>query len=96
MGTMFEARCPCGYTSDSLLEGCGISGPDGCRDLARCESCREIVSIRSSALARGCPSCRSEVEVIAIEEESPAEPARSSCPRCAQETLALISVGEWD
>jgi hypothetical protein len=36
MGAMFEAQCICGYASETLLEGCGMAGPDSCRDLARC------------------------------------------------------------
>lgn len=102
MGTMFEAQCTCGYVSETLLEGCGMAGPDSCRDLARCGHCRDIVSIRASSARRRCPACRRVVHVLTIEHQTlfEAEPTTAlvnlECPRCGKPTMVLAEVGLWD
>ena len=104
MGSMFEAQCPCGYASDTLLEGCGMAGPDTYRDLARCEHCREIVlrSIRSSSARRRCPKCRRVAQIITIEQQPlfDAKPIAGHMnlerPRCGNWTMAVTQGGHWD
>ena len=102
MGTIFEAQCTCGYASETLLKGCGMAGHDSCRELGRCEHCREIVSVRSSNVRRRCPKCRRVVQVITMEQQkiSELEPTRASanleCPRCGKSTMVLAEVGLWD
>jgi hypothetical protein len=39
MGRVIKAKCPCGYVSGNLFEGCGMAGPETCRNLARCDRC---------------------------------------------------------
>jgi hypothetical protein len=102
MGAMFEAQCPCGYASETLFEGCGMAGPDTCRDLARCGHCREIVSIRSSSVRRRWPACRRAVQLLTIEHQTifDTQPTTGlvdlECPRCGQPTMVLAEVGLWD
>jgi hypothetical protein len=102
MGSMYEAQCPCGYASDTLFEGCGMAGPDTCRNLARCHHCQEIVSIGSSSARPRCPKCRRKVQVITIEptalvdSQSVPGPVKLECPRCGNSTLVLAELGCWD
>jgi hypothetical protein len=102
MGAMFEAQCDCGYASATLFEGCGMAGPDSCRDLARCGHCREIVSIRSSSARRRCPACRRVVHVLTIDRSTIFETGPTTglenleCPRCGKPTMVLAEVGLWD
>ncbi len=102
MGGMYEARCPCGYTSGTLLEGRGMSGPDSARVLARCRGCREILSMRASKSTGRCPRCRGDLDPVAVpygsllDPEPPDDPPRSECPRCREVRLELIPVGDWD
>ncbi|MBM4335224.1 MAG: hypothetical protein FJ108_04825 [Deltaproteobacteria bacterium] len=84
MGCMVDAICPCGYEARDLLEGGGMSGPESERRLARCDRCREIVSVRAASFARGCPRCGGEL----------APPVE--CPRCRSAALELVPTGEWD
>lgn len=100
MGTMYIAVCPCGYESGELFEGCGMAGPDSCRDLARCEYCHMIVSIRSSSARHRCPKCSRKVHLLDLDEER-ADNADSSlpdfeCPKCGNFTMKLHMAGLWD
>jgi phage FluMu protein Com len=79
-----------------------MAGPDTCCDLARCDHCQEIVSIRSSSVRPPCPKCRRQVQVITIElstridPEPIAGPLNLECPRCRSSTMVLTEVGLWD
>jgi DNA-directed RNA polymerase subunit RPC12/RpoP len=101
MGSIFEAHCLCGYGSGELLEGCGMAGPQSCRDLARCDHCKEIVSIRANSGRPRCPQCRHKVSVLHLGEAgaggSSAEgPMALECPRCHRSTMRLAEAGLWD
>lgn len=99
---MYEARCACGYEAHDLLEGCGMSGPQSELLLARCNDCREILSIRARRRRAGCPRCGGELETVAIPAEplldppTIEQPAKLACPRCGERELELIGVGDWD
>ena len=99
MGCMYDAICPCGYESHDLLEGGGMSGPESERRLARCDRCREIVSVRCSIPTQSCPKCRGALESVAVPSATlfdPAQPETTICPRCRDITLTLFAVGEWE
>lgn len=102
MGNMVEASCGCGYTSDLLLEGCGMLGSESCRDLARCDHCREVVSIRATSTRRRCPRCRRKVVVLRSPDDSDDErrpelpTTGEECPRCHRPTMRLEMAGLWD
>ncbi len=102
MGTMIQATCTCGYTSDVLLEGCGMAGPHTCRELGRCDYCREVVSIIAGSVRPRCPKCRRKVVVLTSAEGAgdglpnqwPSPPV--GCPRCHHATMRLEMAGLWD
>lgn len=96
MGSIFTAHCSCGYESADLFEGCGFAG--SCSDLATCEHCRKIVSIRSSSIRKRCPTCRRKVQIIEIntDENGNPKPGLRQCPQCGKSTLELYEVGVWD
>jgi len=102
MGNIFEAECSCGYVSDSLFEGCGMAGPQSCRDLARCDHCKKIVSIRADSERPRCPECRRKVFVLDVERGNIGEPSTGGapkgleCPRCHRSTMHLVEAGLWD
>jgi len=102
MGNLLEAHCSCGYAVGDLAEGCGMSGPESCRDLARCDHCQEFVSIRSSNSRRRCPRCRRKVFLVTVESAKRLNPQvtsefeRVQCPRCGKLTAELTMVGIWD
>ena len=100
MGTMYIATCPCGYKSGELLEGCGMAGVDSCHDLARCDNCHTIFSIRSSSVRHRCPRCSRKVQIISIDEEminnAHSSPLTFHCPQCGNFTMKLHEVGLWD
>ena len=98
MGRVIKAKCPCGYVSSNLIEGCGMAGLDTCFSLARCNNCQEIVSIRSSSVRARCPTCKRKVQVIAIDDQrtSASKPAAPECPQCGKSTMTLTMVGLWD
>src|SRR5688572_18725933 len=102
MGSIFEAQCLCGYISGELLEGCGMAGPQSCRDLARCDHCKEIVSIRANSERPRCPKCRRKVFVLDLEQSNEGKPSTCGgtsgleCPRCHRSTMHLEESGIWD
>ena len=102
MGTMIQATCACGYASDVLLEGCGMAGPQTCSDLARCDHCREVVTVYTGSVRRRCRKCRRKVVVMSSAErtadtfEKTWPAADLECPRCHQLTMRLEMVGLWD
>lgn len=101
MGLGLKAHCDCGYTAD-LIEGCGRSGPEPYYQLARCDRCREIVSIRTPCARRRCPTCRRAVSAITLERLRAFAPEAASdfenvqCPRCGKGTAVLTLVVLWD
>ena len=99
MGYVLKAHCVCGYDAD-LIEGCGWRGPDPHYDLARCDQCREIVSIRSTNGRRRCPKCRRAVHPMPLERRREAAPTSEfedvQCPRCGQASVVLALVALWD
>jgi DNA-directed RNA polymerase subunit RPC12/RpoP len=102
MGNIFEAECSCGYVSEGLEEGCGMAGPQSCRDLARCDQCKEIVSVPANCVRPRCPKCRHKVVVLDIEQANADERSTSrmlmdfECPRCHRSTMRLTEAGLWD
>lgn len=77
-------------------------GPASCRDLARCDHCREFVSIRSSNLRRRCPKCRRTVHMVTVERAKDLNPKvasefeRVQCPRCGRVATKLTTSALWD
>ena len=102
MGYLLEAHCGCGYAASDLVEGCGMSGPESCRNVARCDHCQEFVSIRSSNGRRRCPNCRRKVHVVTVERaknfnpQAASEFERVQCPRCGKVTTELTMSALWD
>lgn len=102
MGTMIQATCICGYTSDLLLEGCGMAGPETCSDLARCDHCREVVSVYVDSVRKRCRTCRRKVVVLSSAEWTADTVPKTwpatgvECPRCHQPTMQLEMAGLWD
>ena len=98
MGSVIKAKCPCGYVSGDLFEGCGMAGPETCRNLARCDHCQEIVLIRSSSVRPRCPKCRHKVQVITIDNQRTfdSKPEKFECPQCRKTSMRLKEVGLWD
>lgn len=100
MGNLLKAVCVCGYTAD-LVEGSGMAGPEPRYELAHCDRCQEIVSIRSSNVRRRCPQCQGAVSAVVFERrrsiDSAGEPEfeKIQCPRCGK-PAALALVGLWD
>ena len=99
MGEILSLTCSCGYEADDLFVGCGMAGPDWCRDLAACSNCREIVTIRSTR-GRSCPRCRRAVVVIQVPvlagNHRGATPLEAPCPRCSRPTMQVTETGLWD
>jgi hypothetical protein len=97
MGTIYKADCPCGYESSELFEGCGRAGIDSCYELASCEHCHIIVSIRSSSIRHRCPKCSRKVQALNIDgEENDGDNLNSiilSCPLCGNLTMKLHGIG---
>ena len=100
MGDILNLTCSCGYEAEELFVGCGMAGPDWCRDLAVCSHCREVVTIRTTTKRRSCPACRRAVVVVEV-------PALATgggdsvlldtpCPRCGEEAMRVTEVGIWD
>ena len=56
MGAIYEAKCTCGYESAELTVGCGFQRI--CWNLATCERCRRLVSVRADGASRCPPSIR--------------------------------------
>jgi hypothetical protein len=102
MGDILHLQCSCGYEAEDLHVGCGMAGPDWCRDLAICSHCREVVTIRSSAKRR-CPKCWRQVVVIGVPALAGGGGSASEvvlldtpCPRCGQEAMRVTETGLWD
>ena len=102
MGSIFLAQCLCGYLSEDLPEGCGMAGPESKCDLAQCDRCKEVFSIRANSKRPRCPKCRHKVSVLDTEQASAGErsvgrvPRGLECPRCHELTVHLVEAGLWD
>jgi ribosomal protein L37AE/L43A len=99
MGEILSVQCTCGYEADDLHVGCGLAGPDWCRDLAVCSHCCEIVTVRASK--RRCPACRRQVVVVGVPAlatggTSDTVLLDTPCPRCGQEAMRVTESGIWD
>ena len=88
MGTIVQATCSCGYSSEDLFIGHGIA-PGPSRALAMCRHCREMLAVREG-LRRQCPRCRKRIEPLGIEDVDDVV-AGLECPRCGRPTLAIES-----
>ena len=71
MGDIVIAECPCGYASGELCAGGGMAGEDHYWDLAGCDHCRTVVSVRVSSVTPPpnrvrlrCPTCRRTVRLL--------------------------------
>ncbi|MBT7190071.1 MAG: hypothetical protein HN916_07755 [Anaerolineae bacterium] len=96
MGTIYQAECSCGYVSAELLAGCGMLGKDTCRDLARCNHCKIIVTTPAASKRLRCPECRRKLEIIIFNEECSENPIILDCPQCGDRIMELREVGIWD
>ena len=109
MGDIVIAECPCGYASGELCAGGGMAGEDHYWDLAGCDHCRTVVSVRVSSVTPPpnrvrlrCPTCRRTVRLLeeGTEDDTDVdlEPPRPGlrCPRCQHLTLVLQGIGMWD
>jgi hypothetical protein len=100
MGTIYQAECPCGYKSDNLLEGFGMSGIEFGHKLALCKHCQEIVSINTTGPKKLCPKCRGKVKVINLAEEKRKakfpDPIPFDCPKCKRKAMEFRIILFWD
>jgi len=100
MGVIYQASCLCGYETGDLFEGCGMAGANSCRDLATCEYCQIIVSVRSASVRHRCPKCSRKVQILKIDEDMDNDrqlnPIILTCPKCGKVTMKLHEVGLWD
>jgi len=99
---MFEATCTCGYNSGVLFDGCGMAGEKSNRALARCDHCRQIVSIPDTGGRHRCPTCRRKVVVLPVPSNILGERPRADpfgpleCPQCQRVAMRLVHAGLWD
>ena len=93
MGDVYSALCACGYKSEDLLAGSGMSGPESDCELGRCDRCKEIVSVDSNDVRHRCPACGQRVTLI---DRRHVDEATHVCPRCTTPSLHLKHVGLWD
>ncbi len=98
MGTIYQAKCPCGFKQIDLLQGYGIKQRDISYELYQCEECHMLVNYELSQQADSlfkpvhCPECKAGLIRLADNLEQHPYP----CPECKQLTLTLTSVGLWD
>ena len=100
MGVMYAADCPCGYESGDLFVGLGMTGYDAARELARCDHCHNMVTVRALSKRKRCPKCSRKVQIIHVDEDiATAEDLgfrTLECPLCRNDTMKLYEVGLWD
>jgi hypothetical protein len=101
MGEILAISCTCGYAAEDLMVGCGMAGPDWCRDLAVCSHCSEIVTIRATVKRRACPACRRTVLVVPVPVfagggDDGGVLLETPCPRCGEEAMRVTETGVWD
>lgn len=97
MGTIIAAHCECGYTDEMLFVGCGMAGPNTCSDLARCDHCKKLVTVRSHSVRRRCPKCRRAVVALDVPEDAHGNiEGTIGCPACGNQSLRLSEAGMWD
>ena len=100
MGEILHLICTCGYEAEDLHVGCGMAGPDWCRDLAVCSHCCEVVTIRNTVKRQKCPLCRHAVAVVPIPALATGDTGSAlldtPCPRCGQEAMHVSQTGIWD
>lgn len=61
MGTMIQAKCECGFSSDEIFQGSGMIETRKDMEPAYCEKCHRLVVLNYLDLKPHCPHCRSEV-----------------------------------
>ena len=71
MGDIVIAECPCGFASGELCAGGGMLDGDHYWNLAGCDHCRTVVSVRVSSVTPPhnrvrlrCPTCRRTVRLL--------------------------------
>ena len=104
MGYIVKAACPCGYTEEKLAVGVGMSIGVLRLDLASCDHCRRISSVRTSDPVR-CKYCGRDAQPVELavipNDEDEGEykvdfDALYRCPRCHEEKLLLPLDAVWD
>ena len=111
MGDMgyFECTAGCGYMSEAMYAGAGMSA---IHEIKRCAVCGELANVLAArvnggevveASGRGrCPECRSQrlrpapdAEAAVAGDETHAEAGTVPCPRCGARAR-WSSTGIWD
>ena len=97
MGTIYQAKCPCGYEQIDLLDGCGMSTLDLEYIIHACPHCHAVYSRRygedrESYTSIGCKQCGKNVENLVGDLDG--KPL--ICPLCGEEKLRLSITGQWD
>jgi Zn finger protein HypA/HybF involved in hydrogenase expression len=104
MGYIVKAACPCGYSEDQLAVGVGMSIGVLRLDLASCDACRRISSVRTGDSLR-CKYCGKDAQPVVLEVvESKTgngsyevdSTAHYRCPRCHEKNLILPLVETWN
>lgn len=94
MGSLTQATCICGYSSEPLTEGYGFdSGRDN--RCVRCDICRAVVVVNILLHPVRCTQCDEPPAELypTPEERSSRDTYRFSCPCCRRMTAVL---GRWD
>jgi len=98
MGTIYQAKCPCGFKQIDLLQGYGIHQRDISYELYQCEECHMLVNYELNQQADSlfkslhCPDCHAALIHLTGDADKHTHP----CPECKQTSLNLSIVGLWD
>ncbi len=75
MGSIVEAQCPCGFTSEAFFLGSGMDGASTrCAMPALCPRCRRIGAHNIGSKRPRCGVCRGPVRGYAIEGNPARDP----------------------
>jgi len=97
MGEIIKFVCKCGYNTNLLSVGCGMCGPDYVYVLCHCKKCKDIRTINSEkSYPHICNKCKEHLSIIDLPDDVGYEVLSIPCPKCEENNLEFIDIGNWD